>query len=101
MTTATKTCHGWACESLFPVRDNVRLRVLTMRRFSGQITTSANIERLERADMPNAWTFAPFSDFKRTLAESDERATKGAIERQHRAALAQIPSLINQLENAQ
>jgi hypothetical protein len=86
-----KSPHGgWAAESHHPLVGNRQLRLYTMKRASGRIVTTANVETIETG----GWTsFAPFSDFNTAVIATNGRATKSTIEQQHADALVHLEDL--------
>ena len=84
-TTTQKSPHGgWRSESFLDITDDKRLCIITMKRFSGNLTTTANVSHASDNGM---YFYAPFSDFNKTLIATTERATEKAVIRQHNEAL--------------
>jgi hypothetical protein len=85
-----KSCYGtWMAESFLPFKENQKICVTTMKRSSGNITTTAKVGIQE----DYFFVFSPFTDFNQTLISSSERCTKPAVEQQHIAALAMLDSI--------
>ena len=89
--------HGWTAETLVPWRDQLRLNFITMRRSSGQLTTTV---RVERVSDDNLSSFEVFRDFYRQIiAEQPARVTERAVADQHRRALTQLDLIRQQCED--
>lgn len=75
-----KNAHGnWVCESHIDLTDDLILVVYTSKRFSGNLVTTAQVHRREGEML----SFAPFSDFNKTLMSEARRATMKATRDQH------------------
>jgi len=84
---ATKNSYGnWCIESRLDLTDDLRIRLTTMKRHTGTTLSTLNAEKKEG----NAWYFAPFSDFKKTLLSSDKKSTKALVEKMHTDALVML-----------
>lgn len=88
--------HGWTAETLLPWRDQLRLNFITMRRSSGQLTTTVRVERVSG----DVASFVVFQDFYRQIiAEQPARVTERAVADQHRRALTQLDLIRQQCED--
>ena len=86
-----KSSHGgWAARSSFPLSDNKILTFVTMKGFSGYVSTSARVETVEKTGMVS---FSPFSDFHTSVIVENIRATVNQIKSQHQRAIARLPEI--------
>ena len=75
-----KNAHGnWVCESHIDLTDDLILVVYTSKRFSGNLVTTAQVHRREGEML----SFAPFSDYNKTIFNESCRATRKAVKDQH------------------
>lgn len=96
-TTIYKAAHGgWAAESTHHLAPGRQLFMLTMKRSSGELVTTA---RTERSDAPGVSTFQPYgtgADLSLIVCRSNRRATQHAAAEQHAAALESLGDLTAQ-----
>lgn len=84
---------GWAAESTHHLAPGRHLFILTMKRSSGELVTTA---RTETSTAPGVSTFQPFgagADFSIIVNRSEKRATQQAAAAQHAAALQSLDDL--------
>lgn len=85
-----KSTYGtWMAETMMPLNDKLHICLTTMKRSSGNITTTVAVGKQESY----FFTHEPFKDFRQTLISSSERCTKPAVERQHNAAIEMLNSI--------
>ena len=95
-TTVYRGYHGWTAETSLHWRDQLWLNFITMRRSSGQLTTTVRAERLSDGVV----SFVVFQDFyQQVIAERPARVTERAVADQHRRALAQLDLIRQQCED--
>lgn len=86
-----KSAHGgWKCETLHPLIGNKLLHVLTMKRFSGELVTSANVKEKNENGII---FYQPFSDYRVQIISEDKRATTGNVLAQHARALLGLDAI--------
>ena len=89
----TKSAYGtWMAETTLPLADDLHICLTTMKRSSGNITTTVAVGKQESY----FFTHEPFKDFRQTLISSSDRCTKPAVEKQHNAALGMLDSIKTQ-----
>lgn len=89
-TRIAKSTYGtWMAETTLPLADDLHICLTTMKRSSGNITTTVAVGKQESY----FFTHEPFKDFRQTLISSSERCTKPAVERQHNAAIEMLNSI--------
>lgn len=82
-----KNAHGnWVCESHIQLTDDLILVINTSKRFSGNIVTTAQVHQR----MGEMFSFAPFSDFNKTLMSEARRATMKATRDQHEKVFSDL-----------
>jgi len=79
----------WMAETTLPLANDLHICLTTMKRSSGNITTTATVGKQNG----RLFVYEPFKDFNQTLMSSSERCTKPAVERQHTATLAMLDSI--------
>jgi hypothetical protein len=88
-----KSAYGtWMAETTLPLADSLHICLTTMKRSSGNITTTATVGKQNG----RLFIYEPFKDFNQSLISSSERCTKPAVERQHTAAIAMLDSIRTQ-----
>lgn len=90
---AYKNAHNnWEVETREPLDNNFTLRVVSSKRSSGELVTTAYACKEENGFM----VFRMGKDFSsRVMATRPSRITKGVVEKQHAEAYASIQELIN------
>jgi len=92
-TIIAKSMRGtWMAETIAPLSDSLHICLTTMKRYGGNITTTATVGKQNG----NSFTYEPFKDFNQTLISSSDRCTKPAVERQHNAAIEMLDSIRTQ-----
>jgi len=82
--------HGRFAESLIPLcKSGMGLKVLTMKRSSGALVTTAGVVTTDGCFETTQW-----DSFKKTLKTSAVRCTAAAVLLQHRQALATIEAVM-------
>ena len=82
----------WMAETTLPLANDLHICLTTMKRSSGNITTTATVGKQNG----RLFIYEPFKDFNQSLISSSERCTKQAVERQHTAAIAMLDSIRTQ-----
>jgi len=86
-TKIVKSCYGtWMAETQTKLTDELHFNITTMKRHSGNITTTAQVGKKDGF----FFIYEPFKDFSVTLICSSTRCTKLAVERQHSEALGML-----------
>ena len=92
-----KNSYGWTAETTIPAPElgpNKVVKILTMKRNNGALTTTAQIAKIEGSFM----SFKMFSDYRENLIVNKKpRVTERAVKEQQETALAMVPQTI---ENA-
>jgi len=96
MNTHTRKTHwGWQTESQIQISDTVRLNIVTMKRHTGLIATTAQASRLE-----NGFYYYTMGDYsQRVLHSKQPRCTRQAIEMQHSRVMDNLDVLVEAVEN--
>lgn len=82
-----KNVYGnWACESQIDLTDDLLLVIHTTKRFSGNLVTTAQVHKWEGEML----SFAPFSDFNKTLISESRKATQKATKEQHERVFSDL-----------
>lgn len=80
-----KGVYGWSTTSSFELTENRLLKVTTMKRSNGRLTTTAQVVRVDGGFE----VYTPFSDYSTMLlSESPARVTEKAVEEQQVRALS-------------
>ena len=86
-TRTRKTPHGYMTETNIPLSDSMQLSLTTMKRSSGNLTTTAVVTIREG----QFFTHRMFHDYSKTLLSSRvARCTTKALETQHAQALQNL-----------
>jgi hypothetical protein len=86
-TRTRKTHHGYMTETNIPLSDSMQLSLTTMKRASGNMTTTAVVTIREG----QFFTHRVFTDYSKTLLTSRvARCTPKALETQHAQALQSL-----------
>ena len=84
-----KSHRGWQQQTDIPGPGNLTTRVLTMKRSSGELVTTA----VEGVKAPDSFTHA--WDATQSLLRSRVRVTEAAVAAQHKEALAALKEKLN------
>jgi len=91
---AYKSYYGWQAENTIPAPElgpNKAIKINTMKRSSGDLTTNAVVVKIENGMM----SFMMFSDYNVTLIRKVKgRATEKAVNEQQAAALEMIATVM-------
>ncbi len=89
-TVTQKSAHyGWKSETGVDIGNDFEIRIVTMKRSNGSLTTNAQRVKVERGMI----SFMMFSDFSKTYATSTDRCTEKNVKSQHEAVLANIEQI--------
>lgn len=88
-TVIDKSYYGWKAETAVDVGNDAEIHIVTMKRSSGAIITTA-IRGKVKDDM---FTYMPFSDFNKTYKVSNDRCTEKNVKLQHESVLADIEAI--------
>ena len=87
---AVKSAFGWKAENYFPIDSTTRITITTMKRYSGQLTTTV-VGSCKEGEM---WYFTACKDYSMTWAVSDcSRVTKPAVETQQAQVIAKLDQI--------
>jgi hypothetical protein len=90
-TQVAKNLRGdWAAETVVPYRDNLKLRVVTMKRSSGRLETFVSAITEERG----MWTHRMYGDFSALIESETVRVTQRRVGEQHARALTRVDDMI-------
>jgi len=89
-TRTRKTPHGYITETNIPLSDSMQLSLTTMKRSSGNVTTTAVVSIREG----QFFSHRVFHDYNKTLLTSRvARCTPKALETQHAQALQALDAI--------
>jgi hypothetical protein len=89
-TRTRKTPHGYMTETNIPLSDSMQLSLTTMKRSSGQLTTTAVVAIRDG----QFFAHRVFHDYNKTLLSSRvARCTPKALEAQHAQALQALDAI--------
>ena len=96
---AYKNSHNnWELESNIELENGYTLRVVTCKRYSGELTTTATAVKQE----DGFFTHRMYQDYSsRVVVSRPGRITKGAVEKQHAEAMANIAEVVAQANEKQ
>lgn len=80
---------GWAAESFFPLDDETRITITTMKRYGGLITTTVRGSRKEG----EMWYWTVCQDYSMTWAVGGNRATEKSVVTQQETVLTQLENI--------
>ena len=87
---AVKSAFGWKAENYFPIDSTTRITITTMKRYSGQLTTTVVASQKEGG----MWYYTVCKDYSMTWAVSDcSRVTKPAVEAQQAQVIAKLDQI--------
>ena len=87
---AVKSAFGWKAENYFPIDSTTRITITTMKRYSGQLTTTVDASRKEGG----MWYYTVCKDYSMTwAANSCSRVTKPAVEAQQAQGIAKLDQI--------
>ena len=91
MTAVTKSSHGeWRAEDKEMLTDDLELSIVTMRRSSGRVATTATVGRLEGEFI----THRMYQDYNVSLWAVDyPRVTRKVVEEQHKSILKELVAI--------
>jgi len=91
---AVKSAFGWKAENYFPIDSTTRITITTMKRYSGQLTTTVVGSRKEGG----MWYYTVCQDYGMTwAATSCKRVTKLAVETQQSQVVARLDQIKNEV----
>jgi len=91
---AVKSAFGWKAENYFPIDSTTRITITTMKRYSGQLTTTVVGSQKEGA----MWYYTVCQDYGMTwAATSCSRVTKPAVEAQQAQVIAKLDQIKNEV----
>jgi hypothetical protein len=91
---AVKSAFGWKAENYFPIDSETRITITTMKRYSGQLTTTVVGSRKEGG----MWYYTVCQDYGMTwAANSCSRVTKPAVEAQQAEVIAKLWQIENEV----
>jgi hypothetical protein len=95
-TRTRKTSHGYMTETNIPLSDSMQLSLTTMKRSSGNITTTAVVTIREG----QFFTHRVFHDYNKTLLTSRvARCTPKILESQHEQALQSLDAIKDTIDH--
>jgi len=95
--TVKKGYHGWEAGTYFQLKGDRVLRVTTMKRNNGKVTTSASSVILKKDGIFVSESFVMFQDFSKTLLSvSINRVTEKSLTEAHNKALENIDAVIKE-----
>jgi len=80
----------WSAETVVPYRDNLKLRVVTMRRSSGRLETFVSAITEERG----MWTHRLYGDFSALIESETVRVTERRVREQHARAMSRVDDMV-------
>lgn len=87
---AVKSAFGWKAENYFPIDSTTRITITTMKRYSGQLTTTVVASQKEGG----MWYYTVCKDYSMTwAANSCSRVTKPAVETQQAQVIAKLDQI--------
>jgi hypothetical protein len=87
---AVKSAFGWKAENYFPIDSTTRITITTMKRYSGQLTTTV-VGSQKEGDM---WYYTVCRDYGMTwAATSCSRVSKPAVEAQQAEVIAKLEQI--------
>jgi len=87
---AVKSAFGWKAWDFFPIDSTTRITITTMKRYSGQLTTTVVGSRKEGG----MWYYTVCQDYGMTwAANSCSRVTKPAVEAQQAQVIAKLDQI--------
>lgn len=89
VTQTSKTHYGWQSESTVDIGNGRALQILTMKRHSGAIVTSATCVKPERG----GYSFMMGSDFNKSYKSTKNRCTEKNVVEQHNAVVADVDQI--------
>lgn len=97
MTAVTKSSHGeWRAEDKEMLTDDLELSIVTMRRSSGRVATTATVGKLEGGFI----THRMYQDYNISLeAVVYQRVTRKVVEEQHAKLMKEIVAIRQQALN--
>jgi len=97
MNTHTRKTHwGWQTESQIQISDTMRLNIVTMKRHTGVLATTAQASHKEG----NFYSYEPYKDYsKQVLHSNPSRCTRQTVEMQHSRVMANVDVLVEAVEN--
>lgn len=91
---AVKSAFGWKAENYFPIDSTTRITITTMKRYSGQLTTTVIGSQKEGT----MWFYTVCQDYSMTwAATSCSRVTKPAVEAQQAEVIAKLEQIKNEV----
>lgn len=88
--------NGWAAETDLPLDNGRVLKILTMKRHNGQISTSAQAVAITE----HGFSFVMYQDFHRhSIAHSMDRCTEKNVAAQHRGVIDTAQHLVAAANN--
>lgn len=89
---------NWTTESVIEISDTMRLLVFTMKRHSGVLATTAQVQHKHRSE--NFYSYEPFKDYnKQLLTSNPARCTRQLVEAQHERVMQNLDVIIDAVEN--
>jgi hypothetical protein len=81
--------YGWKAETVVDLGDNKELRILTMKRSDGRLSTNAQRVTVDRGMI----SFMMFSDFSKTYKSAVVRCTEKNVTQQHNEVIALVEQI--------
>lgn len=85
--------NGWTVTTYIDFHDDMKIKVLTMKRHSGNLTTTVSATRCDG----EFETHMMFKDFSKTMASDRVRVTEKAAMEQHNRVVAMRDDIIRQV----
>lgn len=82
--------YGWTVVSYHELRDNIQIKITTMKRHSGKLVTMASAMRRDGAFESHMM----YRDFSQSVVSDTVRVTEKAALAQHNAALAKLEEIM-------
>lgn len=96
-TTVLKSHYGWEADTHIPLEDNHILRIHTMKRYGGELVTTATRMTRSLGEFLGL-SYTPTEDFHTVVTQQRVRVTERAVRAQHDQALAQVDDLKAQVK---
>lgn len=91
---AVKSAFGWKAENYFPIDSTTRITITTIKRYSGQLTTTVVASQKEGG----MWYYTVCKDYSMTwAANSCNRVSKPAVEAQQAEVIAKLWQIENEV----
>lgn len=87
-----KGAFSWKSETVIDLTDDIRICILTMKRYNGCVLTSATGG--VKCPRTGYYSFTVLKDYAKRIIQTECRATQKAIVEQQQEALAQIDDIV-------